>query len=161
MVVGTTVSDAAHRGSAFSTHDSGNAHASTGSSYRNSPPESAESRKQQPSSSRGSSTISPSSSESAGVDAGFSDRAPGSIAAALAAAACTSRGERVAGRGRALASSGKLSTAAAPLMLSAATSWARAAISGVGNVPSQMRDFLRGSRISDTHFPQFRIRTPR
>jgi hypothetical protein len=28
-------------------------------------------------------------------------------------------------------------------------------------VPSQMRDFLRGSRISDTHFPHARIRTPR
>lgn len=46
-------------------------------------------------------------------------------------------------------------------MLMAATSWARAAISGLENVPSQMRDFLRGSRISDTHLPQFRIRTPR
>ena len=46
-------------------------------------------------------------------------------------------------------------------MLSAATSCARAAISGVENVPSQMRDFLRGSRISDTHLPQLRIRTPR
>ncbi|CAA7397352.1 unnamed protein product [Spirodela intermedia] len=48
-----------------------------------------------------------------------------------------------------------------PLMLSAATSWARAAISGEGKVPSQMRDFFRGSRISDTHLPQFLIRTPR
>ena len=48
-----------------------------------------------------------------------------------------------------------------PLMLNAATSCALAAISGVGNVPSHMRDFLRGSRISDTHLPQFRIRTPR
>jgi hypothetical protein len=28
-------------------------------------------------------------------------------------------------------------------------------------VPSQMRDFLRGSRISDTHLPQLRRRTPR
>lgn len=46
-------------------------------------------------------------------------------------------------------------------MWRAATSWARAAISGVGKVPSQMRDFLRGSRISDTHLPQFLIRTPR
>lgn len=48
-----------------------------------------------------------------------------------------------------------------PLMLKAATSCALAAISGVENVPSHMRDFLRGSRISDTHLPQFRIRTPR
>jgi hypothetical protein len=47
------------------------------------------------------------------------------------------------------------------LMASAATSCARAAISAVGNVPSQMRDFLRGSRISDTHLPHARIRTPR
>lgn len=46
-------------------------------------------------------------------------------------------------------------------MWRAATSWARAAISGVGKVPSQMRDFLRGSRISETHLPQFLIRTPR
>jgi hypothetical protein len=46
-------------------------------------------------------------------------------------------------------------------MASAATSWARAAISAVGNVPNQMRDFFRGSRISDTHFPQLRRRTPR
>ncbi|KAG6503706.1 hypothetical protein ZIOFF_036030 [Zingiber officinale] len=43
----------------------------------------------------------------------------------------------------------------------AATSCARAAISAVGNVPSQIRDFLRGSRISETHLPQFLIRTPR
>ncbi|CAH9101947.1 unnamed protein product [Cuscuta epithymum] len=42
----------------------------------------------------------------------------------------------------------------------AATSWARAAISGVAKVPSQMRDFFLGSRISDTHFPHARIRTP-
>lgn len=46
-------------------------------------------------------------------------------------------------------------------MLRAATSWALAAISGVRNVPSQMRDFFLGSRISDTHFPQFLMRTPR
>jgi hypothetical protein len=36
-----------------------------------------------------------------------------------------------------------------------------AAISGTGNEPSQMRDFLRGSLISDTHFPHLRFRTPR
>jgi hypothetical protein len=46
-------------------------------------------------------------------------------------------------------------------MASAATSCARAAISAVANVPSQMRDFFRGSRISDTHLPHARIRTPR
>ncbi len=84
-----------------------------------------------------------------------------SIWAALAAAAWTSRGASEAGRGRELTSSGKLRMAELPLMLKAATSWARAAISGVGKVPSQMRDFLRGSRISETHLPQFRMRTPR
>ncbi|KAM7490433.1 hypothetical protein LguiA_033354 [Lonicera macranthoides] len=46
-------------------------------------------------------------------------------------------------------------------MLRAATSCARAAISGVVKVPSQIRDFFLGSRISDTHLPQFLIRTPR
>ncbi|KAK9149303.1 hypothetical protein Scep_008060 [Stephania cephalantha] len=71
-----------------------------------------------------------------------------------------SRGERDAGRGRERARSGKLSMAEFPLMLKAATSWALAAISGVGNVPSHILDFFRGSRISDTHFPQFLIRTP-
>ncbi|KAK3019909.1 hypothetical protein RJ639_004004 [Escallonia herrerae] len=84
-----------------------------------------------------------------------------SIAAALAAAACTSRGETESGRGNDPASSGKLRIAEFPLMLNAATSWARAAISGVGKVPSHMRDFFRGSRISDTHLPHVRIRTPR
>lgn len=84
-----------------------------------------------------------------------------SIWAAFVAAACTSRGLREMGRGSKLASSGKLRIAELPLMLKAATSWARAAISGVGNVPSQMRDFFRGSRISETHLPQFLMRTPR
>ena len=83
------------------------------------------------------------------------------MAAARAAAACTSRGAAEAGRGRDAAISGKLSTAAGPLTTSAAASCARAAISAVGKEPSQMRDFLRGSRISDTHFPHARIRTPR
>lgn len=85
----------------------------------------------------------------------------GCIAAALAAAACTSRGEAEAGLGSEAARSGKLRMAPGPLMLRAATSWARAAISGVGKVPSQILDFFLGSRISDTHFPQARIRTPR
>lgn len=83
-----------------------------------------------------------------------------SIEAAFAAAAWTSRGEEEAGRGKEEASSGKLRMAELPLMLKAATSWARAAISGVEKVPSHIRDFLRGSRISDTHLPQVRIRTP-
>ncbi|XP_024317198.1 uncharacterized protein LOC112271682 [Brachypodium distachyon] len=83
-------------------------------------------------------------------------------AAANAAAAWTSLGAGDAARGRSLARSGKLRAArAGPLMASAAASWARAAMSAVGKVPSQMRDFFRGSRISDTHFPHARIRTPR
>lgn len=84
-----------------------------------------------------------------------------SIAAAFAAAAWTSRGLSDAGRGSDPASSGKFNIADVPLMLKAATSCARAAISGEGKVPSQMRDFFRGSRISDTHLPQFLILTPR
>ncbi|URE01874.1 hypothetical protein MUK42_11320 [Musa troglodytarum] len=72
-----------------------------------------------------------------------------------------SLGDAEAGRGSCVASSGKLRCADWPLMVSAATSWARAAISAVGNVPSQILDFFLGSRISDTHFPQLRIRTPR
>lgn len=81
--------------------------------------------------------------------------------AALAAATWTSRAAKDAGRGSEDASSGKLRIAVFPFMLKAATSCALAAISGVGNVPSHIRDFFRGSRISDTHFPQFRMRTPR
>nr|GMC96241.1 hypothetical protein BRARA_F02761 [Ipomoea batatas] len=80
--------------------------------------------------------------------------------AALTAAAWTSRGVDVAGRGSSPASEGKLRRAESPLMDRAATSWARAAISGVANVPSQIRDFFLGSLISDTHFPQARILTP-
>lgn len=83
-----------------------------------------------------------------------------SIRAARAAAAWMSRGDRDAGLGSDSARSGKLRMAEAPLILMAATSWARAAISGVEKVPSQIRDFLRGSLISDTHFPQLRMRTP-
>lgn len=66
-----------------------------------------------------------------------------------------------AGRGNWWASSGKLRMAEVPLMVRAATSWARAAISGVEKVPSQIRLFFRGSRISETHFPHALIRTPR
>jgi hypothetical protein len=83
------------------------------------------------------------------------------IAAACAAAACTSRAEREAGRGKIPANSGKLRTAQFPLTLNAATSWARAAISAVAKVPSHIRDFFLGSRISDTHLPQVRNRIPR
>ncbi|BAS77777.1 Os02g0230875, partial [Oryza sativa Japonica Group] len=64
-------------------------------------------------------------------------------------------------RGSSTIASSSSSAAPAPLTPPAAASWARAAISGVGNVPSQMRDFFRGSLISDTHFPHARIRTPR
>ena len=81
-------------------------------------------------------------------------------AAAWEAAAWMSRGANEAGRGREWARSGKLRMAEEPLMVRAATSWARAAISGFEKVPSQIRDFFRGCRISDTHFPQLRIRTP-
>nr|GEZ59411.1 hypothetical protein [Tanacetum cinerariifolium] len=72
-----------------------------------------------------------------------------------------SRGEQESGRGKMLASSGKFRMAVFPLMQRAATSCARAAISGSENVPSQIRDFFLGSRISETHFPHARIRTPR
>ncbi|KAM0831980.1 hypothetical protein ACQ4PT_065185 [Festuca glaucescens] len=72
-----------------------------------------------------------------------------------------SAGDVESGRGSSWALSGKLRCALRPLMASAAASCARAAISAVGKVPSQMRDFLRGSRISDTHLPQLRRRTPR
>lgn len=83
------------------------------------------------------------------------------MAAAAEAAACMSLGDELAGLGRIVASSGKLRWAERPLMASAATSCARAAISGVWKVPSQILDFFLGSRISDTHFPHCRIRTPR
>lgn len=84
-----------------------------------------------------------------------------SMEAALAAASWTSRAEHEAGLGNTPASSGKFRIAPFPLTEMAAASWALAAISGVAKVPSQIRDFFRGSRISDTHFPHARIRTPR
>uniref|UniRef100_A0A8R7TLH2 Uncharacterized protein n=1 Tax=Triticum urartu TaxID=4572 RepID=A0A8R7TLH2_TRIUA len=83
-----------------------------------------------------------------------------SAEAASMAAAWTSLGAALAGRGSRCARSGKLRCAARLLMASVATSCARAAISAVAKVPSQMRDFLRGSLISDTHLPQLRMRTP-
>ena len=109
----------------------------------------------------GSSTISL-SSEDSGVSES-EDCVTGSnltMEAAAVAAVWMSRGEHVTGLGSRSAISGKLRIADWPRMVRAATSWARAAISGVENVPSQIRDFLRGSRISDTHLPQFRFRTP-
>lgn len=48
-----------------------------------------------------------------------------------------------------------------PLRAKAATSYATAAISGVGNVPNQILLGFLGSRISDTHFPLFLRLTPR
>ena len=87
-------------------------------------------------------------------------RSKSTIEAALEAAAWTSRGELEAGRGSDPASSGKLRMAEFPLMLNAATSWARAAISGVENVPSQIRFFFLSCWISDTHLPHVLIRTP-
>ena len=57
--------------------------------------------------------------------------------------------------------SAKFRHADRPRNASAATSCARAAISTVGNVPSQILDFLLGSRTSHTHLPEFRRRTPR
>ncbi|KAK3039237.1 hypothetical protein RJ639_027941 [Escallonia herrerae] len=48
-----------------------------------------------------------------------------------------------------------------PLSTIAATSWALAAISAVGNVPRQILVFLLGSRTSQTHFPEFLLLTPR
>lgn len=83
-----------------------------------------------------------------------------SMWAAFTAAAWTSRGEHVMGRGNKWANWGKFSIAEVPLMDMAATSWARAAISAVAKVPNQIRDFFFGSRISDTHFPHALIRTP-
>ncbi|KAK2976873.1 hypothetical protein RJ640_012000 [Escallonia rubra] len=81
--------------------------------------------------------------------------------AASWAARRTSWAPELAGRGKLLASSGKFSLASCPLKCNAAASYAVAAISGVSKVPSQIRVFVPGSRISDTHFPHFRLRTPR
>ncbi|PAN39447.1 hypothetical protein PAHAL_7G243300 [Panicum hallii] len=102
-----------------------------------------------------------SSADEDGDGDGGASHCTSAAAAAWAAAAWMSAGDVDAGRGSSWARSGKLRCAARPLIASAATSCARAAISAVGKVPSQMRDFLRGSRISDTHLPQLRRRTPR
>nr|GLL34760.1 hypothetical protein KK1_023134 [Ipomoea trifida] len=58
-------------------------------------------------------------------------------------------------------SSGKLSRAFSPLRLKASRSYAMAASSAVSKVPSQRRVLFLGKRISATHFPQCRCRTPR
>lgn len=65
-----------------------------------------------------------------------------------------------AGFGSEAESSGKLRNADEPFKVSAAASCARAAISAVSNVPSQIRFFFFGSLISETHFPHVRILTP-
>ena len=70
------------------------------------------------------------------------------------------RGEEESGMGREETHWGKLRKAERPLRVRAATSYARAAISGVGKVPSQILVFFLGSLISDTHFPCFRRLTP-
>ncbi|RYQ98407.1 hypothetical protein Ahy_B08g094447 [Arachis hypogaea] len=137
----------------------GNTQLSTESRSMNSVPESTESKLF--SSIFGSSTISLSSDDSvSSVPSSESEEteSKSTMAAASAAAAWMSRGVGVTGLGSSLAIFGKLRMAALPLMHKAATSCARAAISGVAKVPSQIRDFLRGSRISETHLPQFRIR---
>ncbi|KAH0456757.1 hypothetical protein IEQ34_014664 [Dendrobium chrysotoxum] len=71
-----------------------------------------------------------------------------------------SRGLDDSGAGRRHAESAKLRQAWRPRSARAATSWARAAISAVGNVPSHMRDFLLGSRTSQTQRSALRQRTP-
>lgn len=80
-------------------------------------------------------------------------------AAAAAAAFCTARGDVQRGRSDG-GESGKLSGADGPRRQTTAASYALAAISAVGNDPSQIRVRLFGSRISETHFPHVRIRTP-
>lgn len=56
--------------------------------------------------------------------------------------------------------SGKLRGADGPRKHTTAASYALAAISAVGKDPSQMRDLLFGSRISETHLPHALMRTP-
>ncbi|RDY10752.1 hypothetical protein CR513_04685, partial [Mucuna pruriens] len=67
----------------------------------------------------------------------------------------------VAGTGKRHAESAKLRQAYRPLRAIAATSCARAAISGVGKVPSQILVFLLGSLTSHTHLSEFLFLTPR
>nr|KYP74918.1 hypothetical protein KK1_007614 [Cajanus cajan] len=67
----------------------------------------------------------------------------------------------VAGTGNRHAESAKLRQADLPRSAIAATSCARAAISAVGKVPSQILVFLLGSRTSHTHLPESLLLTPR
>ncbi|KAK3021676.1 hypothetical protein RJ639_047510 [Escallonia herrerae] len=80
--------------------------------------------------------------------------------AASRAATCMSPAEADLARFRSQAESGKLSNAFSPRRARLATSCALAAISGVENVPSQILDFLFGSRTSHTHLLPFLRRTP-
>ncbi|KAK4578778.1 hypothetical protein RGQ29_028745 [Quercus rubra] len=66
-----------------------------------------------------------------------------------------------AGTGSLHTESAKLRHALRPRSAIAATSYARAAISAEGKVPSQILDFLFGSRTSHTHFLEFFLLTPR
>ncbi|KAK6926291.1 hypothetical protein RJ641_008010 [Dillenia turbinata] len=83
------------------------------------------------------------------------------ISAASAAAFRMSFASVDAGTGNRQAESAKLRQAARPRSAMAATSWARAAISTVGYVPSHILVFLFGSRTSHTHLPELLRRTPR
>nr|KYP55587.1 hypothetical protein KK1_001803 [Cajanus cajan] len=88
-----------------------------------------------------------------------------SAATATAASAATRRISLAlvdAGSGSRQAESAKLRHANLPRSASAATSCARAAISGVGYVPSQILvDLSLGTRTSHTHLLLFLRRTPR
>ncbi|KAG6634141.1 hypothetical protein CIPAW_12G098700 [Carya illinoinensis] len=65
------------------------------------------------------------------------------------------------GVGNSHSESAKLRHADLPLSAKAATSCARAAISGVGYVPSHILEVLLGSRTSQTHLFLFLLLTPR
>ncbi|KAK3005493.1 hypothetical protein RJ639_016052 [Escallonia herrerae] len=80
--------------------------------------------------------------------------------AASAAAALIALALLVTGTGRRHTESAKFKQACWPLSANAATSWARAAISAVGYVPSHILDFLFGSRSSHTHLLEFLRLTP-
>jgi hypothetical protein len=82
------------------------------------------------------------------------------VSAASVAAHCISLMEdEDLRRGKAHAASGKFKEADSPLRAKAATSYALAAMSGQGQVPSHIRDFLFGCLSSQTHLP-FLSRTP-
>ncbi|RZR70994.1 hypothetical protein BHM03_00002854 [Ensete ventricosum] len=79
-------------------------------------------------------------------------------AASAAARAMSLELEKEGGTRRRHAESAKLRQAERPRSIIAATSCARAAISAVGNVPSQILVFLLGSRTSQTHRPAAPLR---